>query len=423
MPLFEDKVLHRFKILETVPDSILPDYNGLGLSSLVPSVSQWLGGPELYGQVFDDVIMSEFAPRYRRVVVLLVDALGYNWLIRMITEGKVPFWQKQLEKGLLFPISSVCPSTTATALTTLWSGADPNQHGVIGYEMYLSKYGMNINNLFHTPAVFENDIGGLSRAGFDPETFIGFDPVGVHFAKSGIESHAIMPAHIIGSGLSRMHMTDVFTHGFYSDADMWIKLRRLLNTPKPRKQYIYLYWSLVDSLMHRNGRDHESGLETFIDFSYSLERVLLGGMNDFAKKDTLVLLTADHGSVDTPIDDQYDLNNHPELRDMLILPPTCEGRLPFFYIKASQDLAVKQYIEQTWPDKFVFLRRDDVLEMGLFGLGQSHSDLHNRIGDYVLIPKEPEVYFWWPAKRNVLVGRHGGLHKDEMLVPLFALSL
>ena len=33
--------------LQPSPDILLPNYNGLGLASLTPSISRWLGGPDL----------------------------------------------------------------------------------------------------------------------------------------------------------------------------------------------------------------------------------------------------------------------------------------------------------------------------------------------------------------------------------------
>lgn len=420
MPLHEEFISSKFKSLDKVPNSILPNYSGYGLTSLVPSVGRWLGSKALPSPAFGEDILRHFENRYRRVVVLLVDALGYNQLLHLMEEGYADFWRKKLDEGHLFPITSVTPSTTATALTTLWTGADPNQHGVIGFEMWHWQLGMVINNIFHQPTSFENDMGGLWRAGFDPNTFLGLEPVGSHFKRSGIEARAIMPAHIINSGLSRMHLADTQFHGYVAEEDMWITLRKILNMPSRQNQYVYAYWSLVDSLMHRFGTYAESVSVAFENFSRGLERLVLKELNPDLNQDTLFILSADHGSVTTPVNEDYSLANHPELRDMLVLPPTCEARLPFFYVKPWQDAAVRAYFDSVWPGKYVFMRREKALQMGLFGLGEDNADLRNRVGDMIAIPVDPEAYLWWPAKANRMNGRHGGLHQDEMLVPLFA---
>ena len=125
------------------PDILLPNYDGFGLANLTPSISRWLGGPELSAPVFSDAILDQFAPKYKRVVLLLVDALGYNQLTSLMEQGQADFWKRNLAKGNLFPITSISPSTTASALTTIWTGTTPLEHGIIGYEMWVKSIVLN----------------------------------------------------------------------------------------------------------------------------------------------------------------------------------------------------------------------------------------------------------------------------------------
>ncbi len=421
MPVFEDLVLPHLSAVEGVPESIMPSYDGFGLSNLTATVSHWLGGPSLANPVFNDAILEKFGNKYKNVVVLLVDALGYRQLKDIIDMGKVEFLRKGLEEGVLMPITSISPSTTASALTTLWTAADPNAHGIIGYEMWVKSLSMIINTIHHCPTTFEGDMGSLARAGFVPTDFLGLPTVGTLFQNAGIETHAWLPGHILNSGLSQMHLADTQAHGYVSEQDMLIQMRRLLNQPRRNNLYAYAYWSIVDTLMHRNGTYGEAVTESFSDFVGSLERLFFAGLDEKARKDTLFVLTADHGSVTTPIDEQYNLANHPELVDMLQMMPACEGRLAFLYLKQWQDAAVKAYFDKTWPGQFKLIRREKALAMGLFGKGIDNPDLRDRIGDYVVIPLKPEVYLWWPKKPNRMQGRHGGLHCDEMLVPLLSI--
>jgi hypothetical protein len=34
-----------------------------------------------------------------------------------------------------------------------------------------------------------------------------------------------------------------------------------------------------------------------------------------------------------------------------------------------------------------------------------------------------DAYLWWADKENPLIGRHGGLSADEMIVPLLSVEL
>ena len=403
-------------------DFLMPNYDGFGLANLTPSVSRWLGGPDLPAPVFSDTILKHFAPTYKRVVLLLVDALGYNQLIRLMDQGQADFWKRNLAKGNLFPITSISPSTTSSALTTLWTGSTPLEHGIIGYEMWVKSLSMVINTILHSPITFWGDVGGLSRAGFDPVSFQGMTPLGEQFATRGIETHAFVPASIANSGLSKMHHVGTQLHGYSAESDFLANLRDLLNSRPNNRKFVYAYWSHVDSLMHRYGTYNERVTEQFVSFSEAFERIFLNKLEPWAREDTLFLLTADHGSVETPYNPSYDLSSHPNLVDMLAMQPTCEGRLPYLYVKPGQIEGVRQYFEHAWPGQFDLITRQQVLDSGLLGRGTPNGDINNRIGDLVAIP-HGNTYLWWVNKPNVMLGRHGGLNPDEMLVPLYAVPL
>jgi len=427
MPVYDQVVLPKLdsaalREATGLNEFLMPSYTGFGLANLTPSIAHWLKAGQLPAPILDRTILDNFQDHYQNVVLVLVDALGYNQLVRLMNAGKAPLWQKQLDKGKLFPLTSTSPSTTSSALTTIWTGTTPNQHGVIGYEMWLKELGLIMNNILHTPITFKGDIGGLSRAGFEPTRFMNQIPLGQRFSKYGVESHAFLPAGIANSGLSMMHLPGSHLHAFTAESDMFLNMRDLLNTTSRQRRFVYSYWSYVDGLMHRYGTYNERVTEQFFDFSNAFFRLLVSGLTEQAKKDTLILVTADHGSVETPVDEHFNLANHPDFRKMLTMSPTCEGRLPFFYLKQGSESAVRPYFEHTWPGKFVLLTRQQVLDLKLLGNGQDHPDLEERIGDLVAIPRG-NAYLWWPEKANTMQGRHGGLHPDEMLVPLFAVDL
>jgi hypothetical protein len=48
--------------------------------------------------------------------------------------------------------------------------------------------------------------------------------------------------------------------------------------------------------------------------------------------------------------------------------------------------------------------------------------LSDRIGDLIAIAAD-DAYLWWSAGKDFLLGRHGGLGADEMLVPFLAARL
>ena len=60
--------------------------------------------------------------------------------------------------------------------------------------------------------------------------------------------------------------------------------------------------------------------------------------------------------------------------------------------------------------------------MELFGPGTPHPRLSDRLGD-LIVAAHDDAYLWWAEKENPLVGRHGGLSAEEMIVPLLSVAL
>jgi len=150
----------------------MPYYDGLSLVNIPGTITQLLGAPAFGKAPLDDAITSHLGGPYKKVVLLLVDALGDDLFQEMLAPGRDLFWGRYFDKAIFSPITSISPSTTASALSTLWTGEGPATHGIIGYEMWSKELGMIINNILHSPASARNDTGGLLRSGFDPNNFI-----------------------------------------------------------------------------------------------------------------------------------------------------------------------------------------------------------------------------------------------------------
>jgi hypothetical protein len=102
------------------------------------------------------------------------------------------------------------------------------------------------------------------------------------------------------------------------------------------------------------------------------------------------------------------------------MSPTGENRLAYLYVKPGQGAAVEEYLQRAWPGAFSVLQSSQLLEAGLFGPGSPSPLTCERLGDLTVITHQ-DAYLWWAAKDNPLIGRHGGLSSEEMLVPLMAL--
>ncbi len=401
---------------------LLPYYDGLSLVNIPGTVAELLGAPAFGRGPLDPSILAGLGGPYQKVIFLLVDALGYTLLENLMASDPGLVWAQLRKAGVYSPITSVCPSTTASALTTLWTGVPPAAHGIIGYEMWVKEFGIIVNNILHSPAAARGDVGGLSRAGFNPHDFLDMPLLGPHLRAAGVTPTAFIHYSIAHSGLSVMQMEDVDVAPYVDEADLGVGLADFLNGRAGERDYVYVYYSDVDTLMHRFTSNDQRVALQFSAFSNLFQQAFLDRLTPEVREETVLLLAADHGSMPTPISPRYDLANHPELLSYLVMKPTCEHRLAFFYIKPGFEKEVRGYIERTWPGEFLLLNSQDALDAGLFGQMPFKAQTPDRVGDLIAAAKG-QAYFWWAPTLNHMHGRHGGLSRQEMLVPFLAVPL
>ena len=401
---------------------LLPDYQGGSILNLPASLCHWLGAPGLGSAApLRQELLSPFG-EIRRVILVLVDALALHRLQRWMADGSASVWDTLADGGLLAPLTSIVPSTPSAALTSLWTGRSTAEHGIAGYELWLKEYGVVTNMILHSPISYRNDVGSLVKAGFKPETYLNMPMLGTHLAAHGVKSYALQDQSIIKSGLSQMFFKDVDVRGFNTYADLWVNLRHLVEKQPAERQYIWVYTGEVDHFGHFYGPDDERTAAEFTQFSAAFEQLFLNRLSPAARRGTLLVLTADHGQVDTHPDNHYELRSHPELAERLHILPTGENRLIYLFHRPGQGQALRAYMERAWPGQYAFLEPAQAVQAGLFGPGQPHPRLLDRLGDLVAAARG-SAYLWWADRDNQMAGRHGGLTSEEMLVPFLGVML
>lgn len=401
---------------------VYPDYTGNSVLNLPSTISGWLGAPAIGAPPLEPRLAGFPGEDFQHVVLILMDSLALHRLQRWMRDGTAPVWARLADRGLLAPLTSIVPSTTSAALTSLWTGRPVYEHGIVGYEMWMKEYGMIVNTIRQAPAAFEGSANSLTRAGFQPRDYLPFPTIAEHLAGFEVETHAFQHFTIANSGLSQMIQRGAEVHPYGTAADLWVAARKLLETRRSRKMYTWVYWGNLDHQGHVHGPDSEYAAAEFAAFSQTFERLFLEQLDPAVGQDTLLLLAADHGMISTPQDDYYELRSHPGLARRLTMVPTGENRLMYLHVRPGQSEAVREYLQRKWHGNFHTVDSTYVMESGLFGGGERHPALGDRLGDMVVFPGE-KMYLWWAAGKNILLGRHGGLHEQEMLVPLLAARL
>ncbi len=410
---------HRIPGLSLEGDFLFPSYDGYSLLNIPGGICQLMNAPLVGGYPLAPEILAACGSGIRQIILLIVDGLGLEPFQRYVSRS-APVWRTRFPQSVLAPLTSLTPSTTSAVLTTLWTGRSPAEHGIVGYELWLKEFGMVTNMIAHSAASAQHDPGGLRRSGFIPETFLPVPPLGPYLIRNGVQPYAFMPAGLVHTGLSTMHMADVRVIPYRSPADLWISMADFTERHVHDRFYAYLYWEEMDSLAHGFGPD-DFRLEAEFDlFSQAFEHFFLDRIDPAALKDTLFILTADHGQISAPRSPAYDLHNHPDLTRMLHILPTGENRFAYLYVRPGMLDSVDSYIQQVWPGDFSVVPSELALKTGLFGPGMAAANLPSRIGDGIVIARNAS-YLWWANKENRLVGRHGGLSPQEMLVPFYAI--
>ena len=401
-------------------DFISPEYEKRSILNISASAANLLQIPGFKHNPVDLALLDSIRDGVRNVILVLVDALAFHRLEKWLAEDENLIWHKLLENGFLVPATSICPSTTCAAITSYWTDSSAAEHGVMGYEMWLKEYGITANMITHKPITYRKPGGDLTLAGFDPENYLTVESNTKLFLDQEVNVHSFQHYSIIDSGLSRMFMEDADRHAISSAPDMWISIRELLESKKDTSKYIWAYWGQVDGISHLHGPDSERAWGDFMDFSRNFETFFLDRLDPKIRNNTVVMLAADHGQITTDnTDDHYDLNNHPGFINLLHMTPTGENRLAYLHIKPGKVDEVKEYIQKTWPDQFSLIDPEEAVTGGLFGSGIPHPEIYNRLGD-LIVAARGKAYWWWADKPNPLIGRHGGLSAEEMLVPFLA---
>ena len=364
-----------------MPDRpLLPDYAGPCLTNVVPTVL----GPRRDGAPPWFPAIALDAPQ---VLLFVLDGLG--WVQLQEHHALMPLLAG-MEGGA---ITSVVPSTTATALTSITTGLSPGEHGVVGYRIDVHGDVLNVLR-WSTPR-------GDARRSIPPESMQPFE------AFLGRRPPVVTKAEFLGSGFSSAHLRDVRWRGWRVPSTLITEVRELLGAGEP---FVYAYYDGVDKVAHEYGLgEHYRAELVWVDR-------LIGDLLEVMPPGAVLLITADHGQVDVGT------NVFPPDPDLLALVHSQSGEARARWLHsvdgAADDLlaaAVACHGSQAWV-----VSKAQVLDEGWFGPQVSRAAA-DRLGD-VLLAARGDVAFDDPADTGPfeLVARHGSLTEAEMLVPLVA---
>jgi hypothetical protein len=371
----------------------LPDYAGNGFVNLIASLVEAAGGaprhPTLACLPVEELRSAE------NIVFLLIDGLGDNYLRANGAGGALARHRRSA-------ISAVFPSTTASAVTTSFTGATPLEHGLTGWFTYFSEAAC-----VGAPLPFQRR-GEKKPLGADPSRIFVEPPLFDALARRSI---VVSYRPIIDSTYNRHHCGSAERRAYDNLGGLLDQTAAAVRSA-PGRKLVYAYWPDFDALAHRHGvasaevRAHFSALEAA--FGELLSRL--------AGTDSLVVATADHGFIDCPPEESLELPA--ALLGQLRFPLCGERRVAFCHVRDE-----RMFLETAaaWlGDRAEVRPSRELAHEGWFGPGRAHPRFAERIGDVAIVMNGRGTVKDWVTgePRHLHIGNHGGTSDDEMRIPL-----
>jgi len=373
-----------------------PDYLGGSLVNLVASIVAARGGNALHPALKN--LRHEELRAARNLVLLLIDGLGDNYLTRRGAGGA-------LARARRSALTSVFPSTTASAITTSYTGCTPLEHGLTGWFTYFGEAGCVAAAL---PFRSRGDMLPLGRRGVTPEQIYVSPSIFEHLP---LRSIVVTHKDIVDSDYNARHCRGAQRLAYETLDELVAQVEAAVKSGAERK-FIYAYWPVYDMVSHRFGCASAEAFAAFeaIDAAFGRLAARLSGT------ESLLIASADHGFIDVPPEASLELPAF--LASELRFPLCGERRVAYCHVHEPERFMEKA---KDWlGERADVMPSRQLLDEGWFGPGTAHPRFAERIGDVALVMRgRYTVKDWAPGEwRHLHIGNHGGTSADEMMIPL-----
>jgi len=375
---------------------MLPAYEGGSLVNLMASIAQSRGGKPLHAPLKN--LQAEALADARNVILLIIDGLGDRLLMQRAAGGELA----RRRRGTL---TSVFPSTTASAITTSYTGRTPLEHGLTGWFTYFSQAGCVAATL---PFRSRGDNLPLSARGVSPDAIY---TSATFFEALPARSIVVTHRDIVDSPYNVRHCRGAERKAYATLDELVAGVEAAVKSSGERK-FVYAYWPDYDAASHVYGCEGHEAMTKVAEVDAAFGRLL----RKLSGTDSLVIATADHGFVDCPREDCLEL---PEaLASQLRFPLCGERRVVFCHVQSEREFVSRA---TQWLGGRAEVRPSrELASEGWFGGGAAHPRFAERIGDVAIVMRERHTLKdWLPGEpRHLHVGNHGGTSDDEMTIPL-----
>jgi hypothetical protein len=333
-------------------------------------------------------------------ILVLVDGMGARLVEQSASSG---FFRDHSVATL----TSVYPSATTAALTTLSTGVWPGEHATPGWWLYLPEMNRSIVTLPFTDRL--NDVS-LATQGITADNVL---PIRSIWPDIPRQLCSVVPSDIAGTIYSNYASGGTPRIGYRNlEEAMRITATQAMKASRP--SFTYCYLPQLDTLMHEKGTLHGDTRRLLAHIETQIAG-LCGTVAGHAR----VLVTADHGHVDIPPALRHCLSVADPLVQMLVALPSGEPRTPFFHVPPGHEEEFRKGFLSRFASDYVLLTPDQLEGLRLLGPGPLTRRTRERLGTFVAVPlRNATLHVHATSNLPEHAGAHGGLLPEEMLVPL-----
>ena len=364
----------------------------------------------LQPETFDDATQSAASPLMDaigepdHVVFLLLDGFGMNFVDTLPVDSYV-------RQNTALTICSTLPTSTGPNLMTLATGRWPGTHGNLGWDVHIPRLGERIQPLPWR----------VTRTGKPPHE-VGFSPMELLFAPMIPFRNLGSFTFVVKDDLAATTTTQMYgqhrTLGYSTEEDPFTQIAETVLgeiSSAPGKSFTYVYWTDVDSCAHAYGETHPI-TRSAVRQAAALVEVLGNALNGKAR----LIVTADHGHLDSPDEVWTTLTPSAPLSQHLTCVPAGEPRTIFFHTKPGSDERFQDLFDAGLGGRFTLLRTELAIEMGLFGPAELITDAaRERMGNFFALSRGRWSLYASDSEDEItLQSMHGGITTAESIVPL-----
>ena len=360
-----------------------PDFSNSNLN-ITSTLAQFLGAENDKPTI--KLLEDELKKNYKNIVFICYDGMGIHPINVNLADDTL------LKKNIRMELTSTFPSTTTNATTSLLSNKYPLEHGWFGWSLNFEEMNKNVD-IFPKRDSFSGEELVITSSPIKEQKHY-FD-----YVNTDYEINTVLPTYVfeenakINHPFNPKHISD-----FYNNISQVLQ--------KPGKQFIYAYLGEPDTTMHEHGVTAWHTKRLFSKINKKTEKLYKNS------KDTLFIITADHGQVD--IEGYVDLYGDKKLMDMLMIYPYLDARAVAFKVKDGMKDEFRKYFVSKYSTDFELHESKELIENGVFG---SKGDMGHLLGDFIAIGTFTHKTAILTPKSHKFKGHHTSL-TEEMMVPL-----